>query len=260
MRIAVAGATGRTGREVVAEAGDRGHEVVALSRTPTGGQRDVADLPVVLGDDTDALVDFTVPRATVEHARAAAETGTPLVVGTTGFDEQGADALREVAESVPVLKAANFAKGVQVLRRVVREAVDALPGYDVELTETHHAGKRDAPSGTAKTLLDDVDAARRDDVDVVGENDADAARTDELERVHGREGTHEREDGEVGVHVRRAGTVRGEHEVLLAGDDEVLTLAHRAESRRVFAAGALDAAEWLVGRAPGYYDFAEVVA
>lgn len=258
MRIAVAGATGRTGREVVAEGGDRGHEVIALSRTPTGGQRDLADLPVVLGDDTDALVDFTVPRATVEHARAAAAAGTPLVVGTTGFDEQGVAALREAAETAPVLKAANFAKGVQALRRFVREAVEALPGYDVELTETHHAGKRDAPSGTAKTLLADVDAARRDDAG--GVEGADAAPDDDLERTYGREGTHERDPGEVGVHVRRAGTVRGEHEVLLAGDDEVLALTHRAESRRVFAAGALDAAEWLVGRTPGYYDFAEVLA
>jgi 4-hydroxy-tetrahydrodipicolinate reductase len=142
-----------------------------------------------------------------------------------------------------VLKASNFARGVQALLQAVEAGVEALPEYDVELIETHHAGKRDAPSGTAKTLLAAVDEAREE----------------ELDRTHGREGEHRRTDSEVGVHVRRAGTVRGEHEVLLAGNDEMLTLSHRAESRRVFAAGAVDAAEWLAGREPGWYDFGDVL-
>ena len=249
MRIAVAGATGRTGSEIADEAAERGHEVVPLSRTPEGDQRDVAELPAVL-DAADALVDFTVPEATVDHARAAAEAGVPLVVGTTGFDDAQSDALDAAAEGTPVLQAANFAKGVQALRRVVRAGVAALPGYDVELTDTHHDGKRDAPSGTALTLLEDIDAARED---------IDGAQGEELDRTYGREGEHERAPEEVGVHVRRAGNVRGEHEVLLAGDDEILTLTHRAESRRVFAAGAVDAAERLAGRDPGRYDFAEIL-
>lgn len=244
MRVAVAGATGRTGGEVVAEAEERGHQVVALSRDPDDSQRDVADLPAILLEEADVLVDFTVPEATVEHAQVAAEVGTPLVVGTTGFDDAELAALDEAAEHVPVLRASNFAKGVQALLRVVRAGVEALPEYDVEVTETHHSGKRDAPSGTATTVLDEIDEAR-------------AAG---LDRVYGREGQHVREESEVGVHVRRAGTVRGEHEVLLAGDDEVLTLTHRAESRRVFAAGAVDAAEWLSEQNAGHYDFAEVLA
>jgi 4-hydroxy-tetrahydrodipicolinate reductase len=256
--VAVAGATGRTGSEVVAEARERGHDVIALSRDPDGGDRgngkhggpgagaglrDHADLPAILADDADVLVDFTVPEATVDHAGAAAETGTPLVVGATGFDQAGMAALRQAARDAPVLKASNFARGVQALRQLVREAAGALPGYDVELTETHHSGKRDAPSGTARTLLDDVDDGR-------------AAA---LDRTYGREGEQAREVGEVGVHVRRAGAVRGEHELLFAGNDELLTVTHRAESRRVFAAGAVDAAEWLVNREPGYYRFEEVL-
>lgn len=242
MNVAVAGATGRTGSEVASEARERGHGVVPLSRNPEGDQRDVADLPAVLAD-ADLLVDFTVPAATREHVAAAREAGVPVVVGTTGFNEQGFADLRAASADVPVLKASNFARGVAALRRAVREAVAALPGYDVELTETHHDGKRDAPSGTANAILDDV---------------ADA-REGETERVHGREGEHLREDAEVGVHVRRAGNVRGEHELLLAGNDEVLTLEHRAESRRVFAAGAVDAAEWLLDRDPGFYDFEAVI-
>lgn len=247
MRLVVAGATGRTGSEVVGEAAERGHDVVPLSRSPVGEVagvelRDADELSSLLAG-ADALVDFTVPDATREHARACVEAGVPLVVGTTGFDERGSAQLREAGESVPVLKASNFARGVQALLGAVRSAVADLPGYDVELTETHHGGKRDAPSGTAKTVLNEIDSARGG----------------QLDRVYGRDGHHPREENEVGVHVRRAGDVRGEHEVVLAGNDEVLTVSHRAESRGVFAAGAVDAAEWLAGRDPGYYDFADAL-
>ena len=236
MRVVVAGATGRTGGEVVAEATERGHDVVGVAGSAgTIGGVDVhpaGDLPELLAD-ADALVDFTVPAASREHARLAAAADVPYVVGTTGFGSGGLADLREASESTAVLKASNFARGVQALLRVVEAGVEALPDYDVELTETHHSGKRDAPSGTAKTLLEAVEEAR--------------------------EGEHRRADSEAGVHVRRAGTVRGEHELLLAGNDEVLTLSHRAESRRVFAAGAVDAAEWLADRKPGWYEFGDVL-
>ena len=246
MRVVVAGATGRTGGEVVAEATERGHDIVGVassSGTVDGVDIHPAEELSELLADADALVDFTVPAASREHAELAAAAGVPYVVGTTGFDAGGLADLREASESTAVLKASNFARGVQALLRVVEAGVEALPDYDVELTETHHSGKRDAPSGTAKTLLEAVDEAREGDLD----------------RTHGREGEHRRADSEVGVHVRRAGTVRGEHELLLAGNDEVLTLSHRAESRRVFAAGAVDAAEWLAGRDPGWYEFGDVL-
>jgi 4-hydroxy-tetrahydrodipicolinate reductase len=248
LRVVVTGATGRMGGAVLEAAGERGHEAVAVTETVpvdvAGADETFAgsDLPAAL-EDADALVDFTVPEASLEYVETAAEAGVPCVVGTTGFGEEGTSRLREAAERVPVLKAANFARGVQALLRAVGAAVEALPGYDVELTETHHSGKRDAPSGTALRILDGIEDAREDDT----------------ERVYGREGEHRREPSEVGVHVRRAGDVRGEHEILLAGNDEVLSLTHRAESRGVWAAGALDAAEWLVGRDPGYYGFADVV-
>ena len=246
MRLVVAGATGRTGSEIVAEAAERGHDTVGVAREAATVEgvdvHPAADLPELLAD-ADALVDFTVPRASREHAELAAGAGVPHVVGTTGFDSDGIAALREASESTAVLKASNFARGVQALLTLVEAGVEALPGYDVELTETHHGGKRDAPSGTARTILSAVDEAREA----------------ELDRTHGREGKHCRADSEVGVHVRRAGNVRGEHELLLAGNDEVLTLSHRAESRRVFAAGAVDAAEWLAGREPGWYEFDDVL-
>jgi 4-hydroxy-tetrahydrodipicolinate reductase len=247
MRVVVTGATGRTGSAVASEVAQRDHELVPVSREPAGAVagvdlRPAEDLPALL-EGADALVDFTVPVASADYVGQAAEAGVPAVVGTTGFDSEGTAALREAAAAVPVLKASNFARGVQALVNVVREAAAALPGYDVELTETHHNGKRDAPSGTANTLLDTLDEARED----------------ALDRTYGREGEDPREPGQVGVHVRRAGSVRGEHELLFADNDEVLSLTHRAESRGVFAAGAVDAAEWLPGREAGWYEFGDVI-
>jgi 4-hydroxy-tetrahydrodipicolinate reductase len=238
------------GREVLQAAADRTDVdvVVAVNRTPVGEVAgvdvvDTADFPSLLAEyDPDVLVDFTASAASTDYVAACAEAGVPAVVGTTGFDDAEMAALRTASDAIPVLRASNFSRGVAALRRAVREAVAALPGYDVELTETHHNGKVDAPSGTAKTILDDID-------DVRGP----------AERVHGREGHQPREGDEIGVHARRAGDVTGEHEVLMAGNSEVLSLTHRAGDRGVFAEGALDAAVWLVGRDPGWYDFAEVL-
>ena len=246
MKLVVIGATGRTGGEIVSEADERGHDVVGIAResgTIDGvSVRPSEELSEVL-TDADAAIDFTVPEAMRAHVESAVEAGVPYVVGTTGFDGAGLERLRDASKSTAVLKASNFARGVQALLRLVEAGVEALPEYDIELTETHHSGKRDAPSGTANTILDTVDSTR-------GEK---------LDRTHGREGEHRREDSEVGVHVRRAGTVRGEHELMLAGNDEIVTVTHRAESRHVFAAGAVDAAEWLAGRSPGWYEFGDVL-
>jgi 4-hydroxy-tetrahydrodipicolinate reductase len=264
MDVAVTGAGGHMGREVIEAATDRdGMDVVlAVNRTsvgPVAGHEvaDEADLPRLLDErDPDVLIDFTLPDPSTRYVEACADAGVAAVVGTTGFSESQLEVLADAAESVPVLRASNFARGVMALRRAIREAVEAVPDYDAELTETHHNRKRDAPSGTALTILDDVDEVRAErrtseSRTEFGEGDAD--------RVHGREGEQPREDGEIGVHARRAGDVTGEHELLLAGNHEVLTLTHRAESRGVFAAGALDAADWLVGRPAGEYDFEDTI-
>ena len=259
-RVAVTGAGGHMGRAVVAAVAEREGLTVALAvnRTPTepvAGHdvEDEADLSRLLAErDPDVLVDFTVPEPSTRYVEACAAAGVPAVVGTTGFSDEQAERIATAAGEVPVLRAANFARGVAALRRAIREAVAAVPDYDVELTETHHNRKRDAPSGTALTILDDVEAVREDRRDA-------GRRTDADDRVHGREGEQPREAGEIGVHARRAGDVTGEHELLLAGNHEVLTLTHRAESRGVFAEGALDAADWLVGRPAGEYDFEDAL-
>jgi len=249
MRVGVTGAGGRMGRVVREVLADRGDEVAfAAARDPEefGALDDEAEFAALLDRrGPDVVVDFTAPEAAVRYAEACAEAGVPLVTGTTGFDEEQRAALRDAGDAVPVLVGANFSRGVQALLSAVEAAVGALPGYDVAVTETHHSGKVDAPSGTAGLLLDRIDAERGGG----------------SERVHGREGDHQpRSEGEIGVHARRAGDVTGEHEVLLAGNSEALELTHRAGDRRVFAEGAVDAAAWLVDQSAGYYEFSEVAA
>ena len=257
VRVAVTGAGGRMGRAVIELASDRnGFDVVlAVNRSAVDEIRGVPVRTVDGSDDfaealsetePNVVADFTAPSATVEYADACVQAGVPIVTGTTGFDDADRESLDRASESVPVLVASNFSRGILALRRAVREAVRALPGYDVELTETHHNGKRDAPSGTAKTILEDVEA-------IVGDGG------DAPDRVHGREGDQPRTAGEIGVHARRAGDVTGEHELLLAGNREALELTHRAGDRGVFAAGALDAAAWLSGKEAGRYEFADAV-
>ena len=256
MNVAVTGARGRMGDTVMEVAADREDLTLAwgIDADPGDGKAHGVSVygPNELAHNLDryrpnVLVDFTLPDASVEAVEAAAEAAVPVVIGTTGFSEGQMERLREASESVPVLKATNFARGVQALLRAVESAVADLPGYDVEVTETHHNRKLDAPSGTANTILETIEGVREERGVDVGD------------RVHGREGEAPRQEGEIGVHARRAGDVRGEHEVLLAGNDEVVKLRHRAESRRVFAEGALDAAVWLAGKPPGWYGFEDVL-
>jgi 4-hydroxy-tetrahydrodipicolinate reductase len=247
-RVAVVGLTGQMGRAVLDTAADRDAEVVvgfatsdvdSVDGVPVVHPADAAD--ALAEYDVDVVVDFAVPEGALAVAEACAEVGVPIVVGTTGFDDGGLARLDAVSEQVPVLKATNFSRGIQVLQRTVREAVGALEGYDLELMETHHNRKVDAPSGTANSILSVIQEER------------------DVEPVYGREGHAPREDDEIGVFARRAGDVRGEHELILAGNDEVVSLSHRAEDRGVFAAGALDAAVWLVDRDAGRYEFGEVI-
>jgi len=247
--VGVNGAGGRMGRAVLEAAADRDDVAVAFGVHTTAVDTEVpvydpdAAAEAVADHDPDVVVDFAVPDATAAMAEVCAGADVGLVVGTTGLEEGQLTVVQEASGAVPVLKATNFSRGIQALLRALEPALESLSGYDLELLETHHNRKRDAPSGTAKTILETVADHRS------------------FETVYGREGVQPREpgEGEVGVLVRRAGTIHGEHEVTLADNDEVLTLSHRAEDRGVFAAGALDAAVWLAGRNPGWYTFGDVI-
>lgn len=248
-RVAITGATGAMGRTLRETAADRDDLTVATLVTRSPEQCPEGEVRVVTPDEAatvfesvDVIVDFTVPEASLEYVQAAKTAGTPIVIGTTGFDDDGESVLEGASQLIPLLVAPNFSPGIQALHAALEAAIDRLPDYDVELTETHHNRKRDAPSGTALGLLETIESRRED-----------------ASRVHGRSGEQPRETGEIGVHARRAGAITGEHEILLAAHGESIQLTHRAESRDVFATGALQAAAWLVDKPAGSYRFGEVL-
>ena len=190
-------------------------------------------------------VDFSVPQAMVRLIDHCIERGIPLVSGTTGLSATQQTRLRQAAERIPVIWAANFSVGICVLERLVAQAARALgTAWDAEIVDLHHRYKKDAPSGTALALGRQIAAARGQiaaQVECLARAGADAPRI----------------GSEIGHSAVRGGDVVGEHSVFLFGDGERLELTHRANDRGIFASGALHAAEWLSGRAPGWYSLAD---
>jgi 4-hydroxy-tetrahydrodipicolinate reductase len=236
LRLAVIGARGRTGSAVVRLAGEHGLTVArALGK---------GDLGELAAGGFDVAIDFSTAEVVAEVAAAVASRGVPLVSGTTGLTPAGERALADASRQVGVLWEPNMSVGVHVLGALVRQALLALgDGYDVEIVETHHRRKVDAPSGTALRLA--------------------AIATESRPRalVHGREGRPgPRPPTEVGVHAVRGGDVVGDHSVHLLGDGERLELVHRATSRDVFAHGALRAARWIATKPAGRYTLADMLS
>jgi 4-hydroxy-tetrahydrodipicolinate reductase len=199
--------------------------------------------------DCDVAIDFSQPSAAAAHVAACCAAGKPLLIGTTGLAGPMLQELDRAARHIPLLVAANTSLGITLLAELVRQCAQVLPGhFDIEILETHHRGKRDAPSGTALALGRAAAEARGQVLDQVGV----FARTG---------GESARREGEIGFAVVRGGDVVGEHTVLFAGSGEQLILSHRATDRAVFARGALDAALWLAapGRAPGRYSMRDIL-
>lgn len=189
----------------------------------------------------EVLVEFTSPEATVGHLRY----GKPHVIGTTGLSEEQLVRVEEAAKGVPIVLAPNMSVGVSLVREVVRELAAKLPGYDVEITEAHHRGKQDAPSGTALLLARAAAEGRSQDLDKAA--------------VYGREGVSPRREGEIGIHALRGGAVVGEHRVVFYGLGEEVEVTHRALSRRTFADGAIRAAKFVASAEPGLYSMRDVL-
>jgi 4-hydroxy-tetrahydrodipicolinate reductase len=217
LSIAVCGATGRTGARVAALA-DADPRFRVVARVDRAGAGDFADQAGACS----VVVDFSAPEAAVRFAAACARAKVAFVTGTTGLDQAQRGRIAEAARKTAVFSAPNFSRGVALLAHLASEAARRLPGFDAAIVETHHAGKRDAPSGTALRLARAVQEGR---------------------------GT----DAAVPTASVRAGDVVGDHSLVLAGPGERLELIHRAESRDVFARGALDAALWLAKKKPGLY-------
>lgn len=234
MRLFLSG-YGKMGHMVETLALERGWEIV--------GRADVTAPEVYeTAPKADVCIDFSGVGALPLLAGYIRRTHTPLLSGTTGFTDPDYAVLRELSCIVPVIWTANYSTGVAILKRMVREFAPVLRDWDKELVELHHNQKADAPSGTAKQLLQELDPDGR------------------AELVYGRQGIcGKRKPEEIGVFSLRGGTVAGEHSVYFFGEDESLELTHKAQSRKVFAAGALRAAQALAEKPAGFYALEELI-
>jgi 4-hydroxy-tetrahydrodipicolinate reductase len=255
--VAVHGAAGRMGRAVVdvLRTRDDLHLVAALVRSgtaaATSSKHDASDVVCseALPSEIAAavLIDFSGAGAFDRVLELALERRIALVSGTTGLDARQRAAIERASSDIPLLWSANFSLGVALLSKLVADAARALPQWDCEIAEAHHRYKQDAPSGTALALGREVAAARGVDFESVAKRS--------------RIGEHvPRADGEIGFAVTRAADIVGEHRVLFATAGECIELSHRASDRAIFARGAVAAARWIAGRAPGLYRIGDVVA
>ncbi len=240
MRIAIVGAAGRMGQAVssLAQVHD---DIEIVARV------DVGDAIENSLGGYDVVMDFSHADATEKNCAAAVANGKPLVIGTTGQSPAQLGLITEAAKTIPVLHAANFSVGVNTLFWLARKTAELLgDGFDLEIVETHHRFKKDAPSGTAKRLAQVLCEAR-------GFSYAENV-------VHGRHGSGgERPRNEIAIHAIRAGDVVGEHTVIFASAGERLELMHKASDRATFASGALRAARWIIGKPAGPYSMENVL-
>lgn len=238
-RIGIIGRDGRMGQALALAISAAGHAV--------SGGVDKGEDVARLADASDALVDFSAPPALEANLHAAIGAGIPLLIGTTGLAAEHHLAIDNAARAIPVLQTGNTSLGVTLLAHLVREAAARLgPDWDIEIVEMHHRMKVDAPSGTA-LLLGEAAAVGRG-----------VALADHKES--GRDGhTGARATGAIGFAALRGGTVAGDHSVIMAGDQERITLSHLAENRMIFAHGAVRAAGWLIGQEPGRYSMEQVL-
>ncbi|MCL4785830.1 MAG: 4-hydroxy-tetrahydrodipicolinate reductase [Verrucomicrobia bacterium] len=239
-RVIITGSKGRMGKALLACAPQH-REIEVVGQIDQGD-----DLRAVI-DRADVVIDFSSHTATAAIAELCSSHGKAMVVGTTGHDESQKSLITHHASRIPMVLSSNYSTGVNTLFWLTRKAAEILgPGYDLEIVEMHHRLKRDAPSGTAKSLAEILAEVRRQ----------------QLARVarHGRVGiVGERTAEEIGIHSVRGGDVVGDHTVIFSTLGERLELTHKASSRETFAHGALRAAVWVVGRKPGLYDMQDVL-
>ncbi len=261
IKAAVSGACGRMGATIIqvlqstpgielAWALERpGHPGVGACPPGLDPGRSVSVAPGIesIPQDMDVLIDFTSPESTLLNVERCADLGIAAVVGTTGLNAEQKEALHMFAQRTPTVFAPNMSLGVNLLFQLAAQAASVLgDSYDVEIVETHHRMKKDAPSGTALRLAEVIAQA-------LGRNLDDQA----VFCRHGMIG--ERKSGEIGIQTLRGGDIVGEHTLLLAGPGERIELTHRAHSRENFARGAVRAALWVAGKDPGLYSMADVL-
>lgn len=194
-------------------------------------------------ESSDVIIDFSHHSAIDDVLTYATKTKTPLVIATTGFNEDELGKIKNASAIIPIFHSSNMSLGVNVLVKLVKEAAKALNGFDIEIIEKHHNKKLDSPSGTAVMIANGVKEV-----------------LPETECIYGRYGRSEkRKSNEVGIHAIRGGTIVGEHTTIFAGHDEVIEIKHTAQSKDIFAKGSITAAKFLVNQRPGYYNMNNIL-
>ena len=226
MKIVICGSTGKMGTLVKKIAGEKNHKVVGEI---SGATRDFTD--VLKSSKPDICIDFSAPAATIKLCESAEVEHIPL------------DIIEKHSKRIPIIISSNFSIGIFLLKKLVKEAADILPkSFDIEIVEKHHTAKKDAPSGTALSIFDEIKKSRTDAM-----------------AVFGRHGSSLHEAGEVGIHAMRGGNIVGEHEVHFIGQDEEVKISHVAYDRKIFAVGAILAAERLLKiKTPGLYSMSDI--
>lgn len=258
-RIAVAGAAGRMGQRIIALA--EGHpqiEVVAaldMAGHPklgvdAGQLAGIGKIDVPVSDreegNYDVMIEFSQPAGTMHWLERCKVHKKAMVIGTTGHSDAQLTEIEAAAHVIPLLKAANMSVGINLLLKVVAQVAETLgDNYDIEISETHHRFKKDAPSGTALALRDSILQA--------------TGRDKDQDVIYGRHGAGERAPRQIGMHALRMGNVVGEHDVHFGNLEEIITIRHSAQTRDVFAAGSLRAAAWMTGKPAGRYDMFDVL-
>ena len=262
-KIVITGCCGRMGQriavlasndpeiEIVGATEAKGHNKIGSNLSKVTG---VDALDIVISDDltqaakcADVIIDFTGPSATLSNLSAARNVKVAIVVGTTGLTTEEMKILESTSKSIPVLFSSNMSIGVNMLFKIAPEIAVLLgENYDVEIIEAHHNKKKDAPSGTAKTLAENIAQAKEKPLKDIAN--------------YGREGNvGARPKNEIGIHAVRAGDIVGDHTVVYAGENERIEITHRAHSRDIFAKGALRAAKYLADKSPGLYNMQNVI-
>ncbi len=260
--IAIVGAAGKMGQTIIKCLKDfpEARLVAAIERKgcyacgkDSGAIAGIGANGVFITDDISQVreerpvfIDFSSPQASIQLLSIAVKNNFHLVIGTTGFNKEEQNAIKDAASRIPIVWSANMSFGINLLLGLVEKAAKALPDYDIEIIEMHHSHKKDAPSGTALRL---AEAAAR-------------GRGEEFEKlaVFGRKGiTGERKKGEIAVHALRGGDVVGDHTVIFAGEGERIELTHKASNRECFARGAIKAALWLNDKKQGLYTMKDVL-
>ena len=241
MRIVLNGAKGRMGRIVDKAAADSGHDVVARVDFGYAEGEGLRALNEYQGP-ADVVVDFSNHAATAQVTEYCVKRGLPVVVATTGQTKEEQALIDEAAKAVPVFLSANMSLGVALLADLAKKAAAVFPDADIEIVEKHHNQKLDVPSGTALLLARRIKEARP-----------------EAEFVIGRHENGKRTKAEIGIHSLRLGNEVGTHEIIIATGSETITLKHEAENRSLFAQGALAAAAFIAGKAPGMYDMRSII-